>query len=336
MQNAYNTPTRLPAALQVAASELLDQLLAETASPPPPVGVPVSKLLRGRRYWYAQTTAQGRNRQTYLGADDDAAVQRQVTAMRARKERMLLCSALRPMFGPALAGAMVPVLAALHGAGLYRTGAVVVGTYAFVAYQGVFALRWPTAAATDDLDLAVKLAAPAPTKLDLWAVLTETGLGFEPVRHLDTADPPVMFAVPGTRLRVDVLTPAIGRASQRTRPAPTLHAHAQPLRFLDYLIDEPVPAALPVSQGVLLRVPQPGRFALHKLLLLARRDRADKRVKDRAQAVALLGLLATHAPHELATAWQALGKWPATWRRDVVAQVRRLPDGVKDRVLPIL
>ena len=74
-------------------------------------------------------------------------------------------------------------------------------------------------------------------------------------------------------------------------------AAAQPLRFLDFLIYEPVRALLLHRNGVAVTVPAPERYAVHKLIVASRR-RADrggalKRDKDIRQADLLVEALAT-------------------------------------------
>lgn len=47
---------------------------------------------------------------------------------------------------------------------------------------------------------------------------------------------------------------------------------AIPLRFIDYLIEESLPAVALGRRPVLVRVPQPARYAVHKLILSQERD----------------------------------------------------------------
>ena len=44
-----------------------------------------------------------------------------------------------------------------------------------------------------------------------------------------------------------------------------------PLRFLDYLIEHPAQAVLLTGSGLLVHVPDPARFAFHKLWIAKRR-----------------------------------------------------------------
>ncbi len=52
---------------------------------------------------------------------------------------------------------------------------------------------------------------------------------------------------------------------------PALGTGAQPLRFLDYLIYHEQPAAILYGSGALVNVPDPARYAWHKLIISQRR-----------------------------------------------------------------
>ena len=105
-----------------------------------------------------------------------------------------------------------------------------------------------------------------------------------------------------------------------------------PLRFLDYLIEETQPAAVVGGSGILVNVPRPGRFALHKLLVAGRRTAATraKARKDRVQAGALLRVLLEDVPGEITLAWKALSARGRAWTEGVRESVALLdPDLVE-------
>jgi hypothetical protein len=67
--------------------------------------------------------------------------------------------------------------------------------------------------------------------------------------------------------RVEILIP--NRGAERDQ--------SQPLRFLDFLIYDALPAALLHGGGILVNVPRPERYALHKLIVAGiERDRQDR------------------------------------------------------------
>src|SRR5205823_8803865 len=85
---------------------------------------------------------------------------------------------------------------------------------------------------------------------------------------------------------VDVLTRIRRRADEERAVAiPGLQCSAQPLRFLEYLTRSPLLAVALYGSGVAISIPQPARYAVHKLIVAqVRNDASTKRRKDLAQA----------------------------------------------------
>jgi hypothetical protein len=116
-------------------------------------------------------------------------------------------------------------------------------------------------------------------------------------------------------LRVDFLTPNKGPDTDKPQALPALRTHAQPLRFLGYLIHELEAAVILYHAGVYVHVPAPERYAVHKLIVARRRHQGlAKRDKDIQQAGALFELLSQRRSHELKLAWQEACERGSTWR----------------------
>ena len=131
---------------------------------------------------------------------------------------------------------------------------------------------------------------------------------------------------------VELLTPNEGPDSDEPVELPALGAFAQPLRFLDYLIHQPVQAAALYRAGVLINVPQPARYAIHKLIVATRRESAAaaKAAKDIAQATALIQALADHRPDELEEAFAEARDRGPTWRGHLDRGLRRLSSATRE------
>ena len=108
-------------------------------------------------------------------------------------------------------------------------------------------------------------------------------------------------------------------------------AHATPLRFLDYLIHQPTQAAALYRSGVLLNVPQPARYAVHKLIVATRRvaSATAKARKDIEQSAALIRVLAEDRPDELEDALAEARGRGTSWREAIDKGVARLPSDAK-------
>ena len=100
-----------------------------------------------------------------------------------------------------------------------------------------------------------------------------------------------------------------------------------PRHVLDFLLEAPVPAPLVNGGATLVNVPDPARFALHKLILAGRRPVAEqsKAGKDRQQAAEMIAALHEDRRGDLALAAKALGKRPAVWSARLKAQLAALP-----------
>jgi hypothetical protein len=210
-----------------------------------------------------------------------------------------------------------------------------VGTHAYLALGNVLGVRWKSSLRTQDIDLAaarsVQVAVPQ-AETDLPKALDALNMGFLPVPGLRPKSPQTSFKVRGQTLRVDLLTPARGARDGKPVTIARLKAAAQPVEMLEYLLDAQVSVPLMNGGATLVNVPDPARFALHKLMLSGRRPVAEqaKAGKDRQQAIEMLEVLQEDRPGDLALAAEALRAKPESWRKRVAAQLERLPAGLSD------
>jgi hypothetical protein len=192
-------------------------------------------------------------------------------------------------------------------------GAVLVGSHAFGAYSPLLGVAWLDSFKTHDVDiaqdnhLAIALA-PNSTGIDMSNVLARLNMGFHPIPAFNHDDPSTSFKIRGKEFILDFLTPQCGRVNERPVFLPTLGTAAQPLRFLDYLITDPIQAVLAYDHGILVNLPRPVRYALHKIVISRRRgDTAKaKQKKDLAQAQLLLEVLAKTDSHAIEAELKAL------------------------------
>lgn len=340
---------RLPLSTQAIYSdlrELATHAEAERVRRQIPTGSFVSKEIASRRYWYLQESVGGSRRQRYLGVEtpDLLAWMRQLdTAREERRPDELQRARLIDM---AVAGgvdrepaAVARVLKLLSELGIFRLGAVLVGTRAFRAYGPMLGVRLGTQAAqTHDIDVAVggavAIAVAAEEAVATSAAIRDAGLDFHEVPELDSRLPSTSFKVRGRELRVDFLTPARSRTSSRPIEIRALGVHATPLPFLDFLLDGAIEAVLMAFSGILVRVPDPARFALHKLWLAAQRPVSDtnRAAKDRLQARQLLEILLEDRASEVRSAFATLppkGRVARILRREI----SRLPDELAAQLL---
>ena len=127
------------------------------------------------------------------------------------------------------------------------------------------------------------------------------------------------------------------RGAPRDRPSflPTLGSDAVPLPFMDYLLREPIEAAVLHEPGVLVNVPAPARYAVHKLIVSRdRKVNPEKGLKDRLQAAQLIEILAQDDPFALRDAYAEARDRGETWRDLLEQAVSLLPDTARAALEP--
>jgi hypothetical protein len=336
---------RLPAETQTIFAELSERLRALEAarSFANLAGSFARKRVRGAEYWYFKTSeGPAGQREYFVGPEgrETGAVMAAYAAGRPEIERALteiarLCAMLRQGGAMLTDAPSAKVLSGLASAGVFRLGAVLVGTHAYLALGNVLGVRWKSSLRTQDIDLAaartVQVAVPQ-TEADLPKALDALNMGFLPVPGLRPKSPQTSFKVRGQTLRVDLLTPAQGARDGKPVIIPRLNAAAQPLGLLDYLLE--APAAVPLVNGgaTLVNVPDPARFALHKLILAGRRPVVEqsKAGKDRQQAAEMIEVLHEDRRGDLMLAARALKKRPAVWHARLKAQLNSLPSELSE------
>jgi hypothetical protein len=225
------------------------------------------------------------------------------------------------------------LLSAMAGAGFFRLGGVLVGTNAFRLYEGELALRLghDQGIATRDVDVAsferVSVALAETDTVDPAAGATLGDLAFEPVPTLDRDRRIWRWRQTRGQAIVEFLTPSFAE-EEAIRDLPSLGVSAQGLHYLNFLIGDPIPAALVYRSGVLLKIPRPERFAIHKLIVAdRRRDGADslKARKDLMQAEILIEVLAEDRPDSLAEAFADARSRGRRWRERIDRSLARSP-----------
>ena len=317
---------RLPETVQVLYAELLDQLRAAEKDFHLPVGGSfVSKTIGGGVYWYLQRNEKGRRTQTYLGPETPE-LRKQIGAAKEQqldlKRRRQLVSMLSAGGAASESPTFTAVLEVLADSFVFRLGGVLVGTQAFMCYANMLGVRFEAKSLrTADIDVAenakISVAVAREGSLDILERLKSIEPRFAAVPELDPRDPSTSLKVRGSDLRVDFLTTTRRGTRQKPVPLPHLNVAAEPLEGLDYLIEKTTKAAVVGGGGVLVNVPLPARYALHKLWVARNRPVSDqaKARKDMSQAGQVLEVLLTDRPHDVEEAMIAMQSRPKMWSR---------------------
>ncbi|ANM13298.1 hypothetical protein AMK05_PB00160 (plasmid) [Rhizobium sp. N324] len=239
------------------------------------------------------------------------------------------------------------IVEALADGGLFRLRGILIGTVAFQCYSGLLGVRLPMAAIlTGDADIAQDYAISREVEDSLPPILEllqGVDASFRPVPHRSGAAVSSAFQN-ADGYRVEFLTSNRGSDDYIDQPAkmPALGgASADPLRFLDFLISEPVRTMLLHRSGVPVVVPDPSRYAVHKLIVASRRNTDGqgpaKREKDIRQAALLFeALRQTRRSSDLALVYNEAWKRGPTWREGIRTGAGMLPAQDAERLNTVL
>lgn len=277
------------------------------------------KLVNGRAYWYYQAKSpDGAPIQTYVGPDDAATrvlIDAHKSGTHAQADKNMLRAARAAV---ELGCVQVPikhgrVISRLSDHGFFRAGGILVGTHAFMAYQNLLGVTWVANAMTLDLDFAhagrnVSIALQPEIKIDTRRAIESLAMGFIPIQSQTT------YQKAGEPdFDIDFLT-SVGRTGDAPVHVESLNVTLQPLKFMELSMEDPLTTTLLWRNGpVVVNLPRPQRYAVHKLLVFGERPQnmRTKASKDLAQAAALLDYLLEIDQDLIQEAWQdAMSRGP--------------------------
>ncbi len=300
-------------ALQTTFAELIDRCLdASFDQDFDEQGQFVKVTSKGRDYWYFQKYQDGGRKRRYVGPAIEPEITDRVEKFKELKadfkERREMVRALSQVLPrpDALTGKIVE---ALWKAGFFRLRGVLVGTVAFQTYAGLLGSKLPyTSIMTQDADIAQFEAisdAVDDSMPPILEVLRDVDESFKPVPNPDPRS--VTAFINDDRYRVEFLTPNRGSDKYQGKAADMPArggVRATPLRFLDFLIKDPVWSAVLHRGGTPVRVPDPARYAVNKMIVSTRRHERSfaKTDKDVIQAGILIEALSRRRSFELGEA----------------------------------
>ena len=287
-------------------------------------------------YWYTRQRIGDRVVDRYIGRNTEEIRQRIAQAkddLEGRKMFDKRCGSivaqLRAAGMPAFDRDTGKVLNAMARAGTFRMGGTLVGTHAFRLYGAELGVRLADEpAVTYDVDIAsfenLKLAIDdevAPSLSDTFDLLK-----LSPAPGLARTKRSTRWVMRGGGMTVDFLAPRMQGNSDTLFIKP-LGVYARALSFLNFLIAEPIAAVGLYRNGVLVQIPQPERYAVHKLIVAERRigDSNAKARKDLTQSEALIEILAEDRPGRLRESYETAMSNGPKWRSCLNASLAKRP-----------
>ncbi|MFC1699931.1 GSU2403 family nucleotidyltransferase fold protein [Candidatus Omnitrophota bacterium] len=163
---------------------------------------------------------------------------------------------------------------------------ILIGSWSIYFYKYYFKSKeYSTFIRTKDIDFLIPIPPKFNKKIHIFDLVEDLGfleryIGSKGYIKLDHPD-----------LTIEFLVPERGRGYNRPYPIPQLGINAQPLRFLDFLIDNSISI---VAEGLHLRAPHPAAYALHKFIIFKRRRKIDKHDRDIEGALRVFRELIRH------------------------------------------
>lgn len=287
----------LPETTQTAYSTLLQKLETSRFALLASIGI-TSKVVNGKTYWYCQyTDISGIRKQRYIGPDtpetksmidtirDSTSYQSEMLVERKRLVAMIAAGG-----GSMEKGRPAKIMEKLADAGVFDAGGMLIGSYAFSCYGNLLGVVFDDAMRrTEDMDVAydrsIEIGFIRDVRSDISAAAPEMA---EP-KQINPWVPPYEMVAPDG-FKIEFLTSRVDAHDKAPIPVERFGVNAQPLEFLDYLIRGPVEAAVLYGAGILVNVPDPARFAIHKLAVSQLRpaSKPEKARKDLLQAAGLI------------------------------------------------
>ena len=160
---------------------------------------------------------------------------------------------------------------------------LLIGSWCVVFYEQYFKPGGfdSTTLRTRDIDFLVPRPSQLMTAVDVPSLLED--LGFVMARNSSG-----LIQLVHPDLLLEFLVPELGAGQDGLVPLPKLGMNAVALRFLNFLTDEVIRVE---TEDIVVQVPHPASFALHKLIIAQRRKNKAKAEKDHNMAIDLLRAL---------------------------------------------
>lgn len=269
-----------------------------------------TKQVKGKKYWYFQHRGLGgRVEQAYIGPDNE----RVRSLVDRHKSLYVTEDAIQRMAEATIAlgcGGMLPrhfrAVRRLAEYGFFRSGGILVGTHAFMAMVNMLGISPEEKMQTQDVDFAhagknISIALPSTIRIDAHKAIESLEMGLLPISTIEGEFGATYINPSSPEFRIDFLT-----SKNSTSDEPVyidgLKIALQPLKFMEFSMENSIQAlALSKEGAVLVNIPRPERYAIHKLIVSAERPVTEtaKIKKDVRQANVLISYYIKHHPREM-------------------------------------
>lgn len=256
------------------------------------------KIIKNKEYWYFQYRGINRNiNQIYIGPESDKLselIKIQKDSEHSSKEISSLASSAIALGCEPLIPKHFRVIRRLDEYGFFKRGGILVGTHAYLSMCNMLGIKPEDSMQTQDVDFAhagknISVAMPSNINIKVSTAIESLELGLIPISsgekigasYLNPSEP---------SFRLDFLT---SKTSEDDHPIyiKELGVSLQPLKFMEFSMINTLQSTVFCKEGaVLVNIPDPSRFAIHKLIVSQERKQSEmaKINKDIRQANVLI------------------------------------------------
>jgi hypothetical protein len=160
-------------------------------------------------------------------------------------------------------GRSAKIIEKLSDAGVFDAGGLLMGSYAFSSYGHLLGITFEGWMQRTE-DLACDRSIEIGWMCDLPADVTAAAPEMAPCRQINPWVPPYDMVAPN-RFKLEFLTSRTSASQKEPVRIERFGVKALPLQFIDFIIEKPVQAVVLYGAGILFNLPDPARFAIHKL-----------------------------------------------------------------------
>lgn len=201
---------------------------------------------------------------------------------------------------------------------LYELGilekVVLIGSWAAFLYKSYFGKGYRFIPKTTDVDILVPIPCHFRKPIDLPEKLKDLNY----IVQFSGQKGYIRLGHP--ELTLEFLVPEFGKGSDEPYQLKDLHINAQPLRYVNLLLRD----SLNINyQGIDVKVPHPTVFVLQKLLILDKRQKEEKRLKDIEIIKSVLKWI-NQSSNDKNHMKNIFSRIPSSWQKKIIKQLRIL------------
>jgi len=183
---------------------------------------------------------------------------------------------------------------------------MVIGSWCIYFYQDYFSdVDYSSSIRTRDIDFLIPIPYKFKRKVDVTELLKD--LGFIVDFHIKG-----YIRLNHPELIIEFLVPERGKGTDKPYPLPQLGVNAQSLRFLDFLVENSMEFKI---NNLMLNLPHPAAFALHKLIVSSRRYKEEKKLKEKEEAIRVLNCLIAKGEEKIVK--RLFDSMPRRWKTKI-------------------